>query len=147
MDSVRNILNKKGRNVWTISPEATVYQGLEMMADKNVGALVVVDNNGKVVGIFSERDYARKIILKGKSSVNTSIGDLMVKDVIYVTPETTIDECMALMSEKHIRHLPVIKDDDLFGIISIGDVVNHIIKQQKFKIRELEKYITGGYRL
>lgn len=146
MNSVRQILSLKGRNVWTISAYATVYEGLQILADKNIGAAPVVDE-GNLVGIFSERDYARKVILKGKSSINTSIGELMVREVISVSPEDSIEECMALMSEKHIRHLPVLKDNELIGLISIGDVVKHIIKHQKFTIRELEKYITGGYRL
>ena len=146
MNNVRQILEVKGRSVEAVSPNETVYEGLQKLADKNIGALVVVEN-GKMVGIFSERDYARKVILKGKSSMNTTIGELMVKEVLYVSPDNTIDECMALMSENHIRHLPVLKDEELLGLISIGDVVKHKIKQQKFKIRELEKYITGGYRL
>lgn len=146
MDSVRQLLRTKGGNVWTISPDATVYQALEFMAEKDIGALVVTQDE-EVVGIFSERDYARKVILQGKSSMNTSVGELMVKQVYYVSPENTIEDCMSLMTEKRIRHLPVLKDKELVGLISIGDVVNQVIKHQKFKIRELEKYITGGYRL
>lgn len=146
MDSVRQLLRTKGGNVWTISPDATVYQALEFMAEKDIGALVVTQD-GEVVGIFSERDYARKVILHGKSSMNTSVGELMVKQVYYVSPENTIEDCMSLMTEKRVRHLPVLKDKELVGLISIGDVVNQVIKHQKFKIRELEKYITGGYRL
>lgn len=146
MDSVRQLLRTKGGNVWTISPDATVYQALEFMAEKDIGALIVTQD-GEVVGIFSERDYARKVILQGKSSMNTSVGELMVKQVYYVSPENTIEDCMSLMTEKRIRHLPVLKDKELVGLISIGDVVNQVIKHQKFKIRELEKYITGGYRL
>lgn len=146
MDSVRQLLRTKGSSVWTISPDATVYEALEFMADKDIGALVVT-KDGEVVGMFSERDYARKVILKGKSSMNTSVGELMVKQVYYVSPENTIEDCMGLMTEKHIRHLPVLKDKELIGLVSIGDVVNQVIKHQKFKIRELEKYITGGYRL
>ena len=146
MNNVRQILEVKGRNVDTISPNETVYEGLQKLADKNIGALVVAEK-GRMVGIFSERDYARKVILKGKSSINTTVGELMVKEVVFVTPDNSIEECMAIMSENHIRHLPVLKDEELVGLISIGDVVKHIIKQQKFKIRELEKYITGGYRL
>lgn len=144
MNHVRNILKNKGSNVWTISPRNTVYQALEMMADKDVGALLVMDNK-KVVGVFSERDYARKVILKGKSSVNTTVGELMSKNVFYVTPDDTIDECMAIMSEKRIRHLPVIENEELLGLVSIGDVVNHVISHQEFKIQELKKYITGSY--
>lgn len=146
MNNVRQLLEVKGRNVWFISSTSTVYEGLQLLAEKNIGAVPVVDE-GKLVGIFSERDYARKVILKGISSINTSIGELMVREVVYVSPEDSIDQCMSLMSEKHIRHLPVLIDNELIGIISIGDVVKHIIKHQKFTIRELEKYITGGYRL
>ena len=146
MDNVRQLLRTKGSSVWTVSPDSTVYQALELMAEKDIGALVVT-KDGEVIGMFSERDYARKIILKGKSSMNTTVGELMSKQVFYVTPENTIEECMGIMTQKHIRHLPVIKEKELIGLISIGDVVNQVIKHQKFKIRELEKYITGGYRL
>lgn len=144
MNSVRHVLKEKGTNVWTISPNQTVYQALELMAEKDVGALIVSEGN-KVLGIFSERDYARKVILKGISSVNTNVSKLMVKEVIYVTQDQSIDECMALMTENRIRHLPVIENDELIGLISIGDVVNHIISLQEFKINELKKYITGSY--
>ncbi len=146
MEKVKQLLKIKGNTVWTISPDATVYQALELMAEKDVGALVVTEKE-KVVGMFSERDYARKIILKGKSSMNTTVGELMATQIYYVSPDDSIEECMKLMTEKRIRHLPVIENEELVGLISIGDVVNHIIKSQKFKIRELEKYITGGYRL
>lgn len=144
MNSVGQLLKEKGNNVWTISPNKTVYQALEFMAEKDVGALLVTEGD-KVMGIFSERDYARKIILKGKSSVNTTISQLMVKEVIYVTPNQSIDDCMALMTENRIRHLPVIENDKLIGLVSIGDVVSHIISIQEFKINELKKYITGSY--
>ena len=144
MNSVGQLLKQKGNNVWTISPNKTVYQALEFMAEKDVGALLVTEGD-KVMGIFSERDYARKIILKGKSSVNTTISQLMVKEVIYVTPNQSIDDCMALMTENRIRHLPVIEDGKLIGLVSIGDVVSHIISIQEFKINELKKYITGSY--
>ena len=146
MNDVKEILKVKGKEIFTISPNITVFNALEILAERNIGALVVTEND-KVVGIFSERDYARKIILKGKSSMDTTVSELMTKDVLYVAPTDSIDECMALMSENHIRHLPVIKDEELVGVISIGDVVKHIIKHQKFQIRELEKYIKGGYRL
>ena len=146
MNDVKEILKVKGKEVFTIQPDTTVFDALKILAEKNIGALVVSEKE-KVVGIFSERDYARKIILKGKSSIDTTVSDLMTKDVLYVSPNHSIDECMTLMSENHIRHLPVIKDEELVGVISIGDVVKHIIKHQKFQIRELEKYIKGGYRL
>jgi CBS domain-containing protein len=114
------------------------------MANKNVGALLVIDK-GKVVGIFSERDYARKVILKGKSSKETSVGELMTQKVLYINPGDTMENCMALMTAKRIRHLPVMENDQLIGIVSIGDVVKHLISDQQFTIRELEKYITGNY--
>ena len=146
MNNVKEIIKVKGDEVFTISPNITVFEALKILADKNIGALVVTEQD-KVVGIFSERDYARKIILKGKSSIDTTVSELMTTDVLYVTSSDSIDECMNLMSEKHIRHLPVIEDEKLVAVISIGDVVKHIIKHQKFQIRELEKYIKGGYRL
>ena len=146
MNNVKEIIKVKGDEVFTISPNITVFEALKILADKNIGALVVTEQD-KVVGIFSERDYARKIILKGKSSVDTTVSELMTTDVLYVTSSDSIDDCMNLMSEKHIRHLPVIDDEKLVAVISIGDVVKHIIKHQKFQIRELEKYIKGGYRL
>ena len=146
MNNVIEILKVKGSETFTISPNITVFDALKILAEKNIGALVVTEND-KLVGIFSERDYARKIILKGKSSIDTTISELMTRDVLYVSPKDSIDECMALMSENHIRHLPVMEDGKLVGVISIGDVVKHIIKHQKFQIRELEKYIKGGYRL
>jgi len=146
MNNVAEIIKLKGNEVFTISPNITVFDALIILAEKNIGALVVTKNE-KVVGIFSERDYARKIILKGKSSIVTTVNELMTTDVLYVSQEDTIDACMDLMSENHIRHLPVIENEKLVAIISIGDVVKHIIKHQKFQIRELEKYIKGGYRL
>ncbi len=146
MNNVAEIIKLKGNEVFTISPNITVFDALKILAEKNIGALVVTKNE-KVVGIFSERDYARKIILKGKSSIVTTVNELMTTDVLYVSQEASIDECMDLMSENHIRHLPVIEDEKLVAVISIGDVVKHIIKHQKFQIRELEKYIKGGYRL
>ncbi len=146
MNNVAEIIKLKGNEVFTISPNITVFDALKILAEKNIGALVVTKNE-KVVGIFSERDYARKIILKGKSSIVTTVNELMTTDVLFVSQEASIDECMDLMSENHIRHLPVIEDEKLVAVISIGDVVKHIIKHQKFQIRELEKYIKGGYRL
>jgi len=146
MNNVAEIIKLKGNEVFTISPNITVFDALKILAEKNIGALVVTKNE-KVVGIFSERDYARKIILKGKSSIVTTVNELMTTNVLYVSQEASIDECMDLMSEKHIRHLPVIENEKLIAVISIGDVVKHIIKHQKFQIRELEKYIKGGYRL
>ncbi len=146
MNTVKQLLQTKGSNIWSIVPQASVYEALQMMADKNVGALLVIEE-GKIVGIFSERDYARKIILKGKSSKDISVGEVMIQEVFYISPGDTLEDCMALMTVKHIRHLPVLENDQLIGIVTLGDVVTQIISDQKFKIQELEKYITGGYKV
>jgi len=144
MITVRQLLQTKGNQIWSIQPQSTVYDALQLMSDKNVGALLVIEKE-KPVGIFSERDYARKVILKGKSSKSTTVGELMTREILYVSPDDTIESCMALMTKKRTRHLPVFEDDKLVGIVSIGDVVNHIISDREFTIRQLEKYITGGY--
>jgi CBS domain-containing protein len=144
MPSVRQILKDKGSEVWSIQPHATVYEALEMMAVRNVGALVVLEH-GKVAGIFSERDYARRVALAGKSSRNTAVGDLMTRDVLYVGPDDTLETCMALMTAKRVRHLPVLDEGHLLGLVSIGDVVKEIISDREFQIRELEHYIRGSY--
>jgi CBS domain-containing protein len=144
MYTVRQLLKVKGGAVWSIAPEATVYEALQLMADKNIGALVVVKDR-KVVGIFSERDYARKVILHGKSSKTVTVGELMTKEVLYVSPDDTIENCMALMTAKRARHLPVLENSHLVGVVSIGDVVKEIISDREFTIQQLEKYITGGY--
>jgi len=146
MHNIATLLEAKGKEIWTIEPGQTAFKALETMAQKNVGALLVVDR-GKLVGIFSERDYARKVILKGKSSKETKVGELMTQDVFYASPEDTLQESMALMAAKHIRHMPVLVDDRLIGMISLGDVVKQIISEQKFRIKELEKYISGGYEI
>jgi CBS domain-containing protein len=142
MGTVRNILQVKGNAVHSVSPDTSVYDALESLEEKNLGALVVVDN-GKLVGIFTERDYARKVILKGRSSKDTIVRDIMSGHPIYVTPDTTIEGCMHLMTNKFIRHLPVIDRDELIGVISIGDVVKFVIKEKDFIIENLEHYITG----
>jgi CBS domain-containing protein len=142
MRLIREVLQLKGSEVWTTTPDTPVYEALKLMAEKEVGALVVVDN-GQVVGILSERDYARKVILKGKTSMETPVRDIMTSRVFYVQPEQTIEECMALMTDKRVRHLPVLSGDQLTGIISIGDVVKEIISEQKVYIRDLENYIVG----
>lgn len=143
MASVFEILRNKGETVWTIQETDTVYKGLQVMAEKDVGALVVLNSHGNVVGLFSERDYARKVILMGKSSLTTYIKDLMVSKIHVVTSQDSIELCMKLMTESHVRHLPVMEDGKLKGLVSIGDVVNHLIKDQKFQIKELTRYITG----
>lgn len=143
MHTVGQILRKKGHDVWSIGPDAMVYEALEMMAEKNIGALVVLEED-ELVGIFSERDYARKVVLQGKTSRQTQIREVMTSRVNYVHPEQTTDECMALMTSKHIRHLPVLDESDrLVGVISIGDVVKAIISDQEFVIEQLENYIKG----
>jgi len=139
---VKNLLNTKGDEVWSVSPESSVFDALNLLAKKDIGALIVMEGK-KIKGMFSERDYARKIILKGKSSKETRVKDIMSEKVLYVTPERTIEECMALMTTEHIRHLPVIEEGKLIGVISIGDVVKAIISDQKFVIEQMEKYITG----
>ena len=143
MRTVAMILQQKGHDVWSISPKATVFEALRLMAEKNVGALLVVQED-QCVGIVSERDYARKVVLHGRSSRNTPVGKIMTKRVFYVQPQQTLDECMALMTEKRIRHLPVISQSDLVGVISIGDVVKHIIDEQGNIIEHLEGYIVGS---
>ncbi len=144
MNTVKEILESKGWEVWAVGPEASAYEALEIMADKDVGALMVVDG-GRPVGIFSERDYARKVILKGKSSKNTPVRELMTGELVFVNPESTVNECMALMTERRARHLPVIERGMLRGVVSIGDVVKEVISNQDFKIREMEKYILTGH--
>lgn len=142
MGAVRNILQAKGHTTFSITPYTSVYQALEIMVEKNVSSLVVMHEE-KLTGIFTERDYARKVILKGKSSRDTPVGDIMSGNVITVTPDSTIDECMQLMTGKFIRHLPVIEENKLIGIVSIGDVVKYIIEEQKFIIENMEHYIGG----
>ncbi len=144
MGKVRNILQIKGNNTFAVQPATTVYQALELMVEKNIGALLVSDQ-GKFVGIFTERDYARKVILKGKTSKETLIGEIMTENPVTVSPDTSIDDCMKIMTDKFIRHLPVIQDGNLLGLISIGDVVKFIIDEQRYIIEDLEHYITGHY--
>lgn len=143
MGTVSNILKAKGNATFSISPEITVYKALELMVEKNVSALLVQENE-KLVGIFTERDYARKVILKGKASMDTKIREIMTEDVVTVAPNSSIDSCMRLMTSRYIRHLPVVENDILVGIISIGDVVKYVIEDQKFIIQNMEHYITGG---
>ncbi len=146
MITVKDMLDQKGHKAWTIGPEAKVLEALDLMARKGIGALIVVDKEEEVAGIISERDYARKIILMGRQSQDTPVKDIMTKEVYGVHFETTAEECMALMTDKHIRHLPVCKDGKLAGVISIGDVVKAIMTQQKVTIENLENYIMGKYQ-
>ena len=144
MYTVRHLLQEKGNKVWTINPKATVYEVLELMANHNIGAVVVATGD-KVLGMFTERDYSRKVVLKGRASKTTAVGELMTTEVLYISPDDTIENCMALMTEHRLRHLPVMENGKLGGIISIGDVVKSIISDREFMIRELERYITGGH--
>ena len=141
-DSVESILKQKPGNVWSISPDRSVYEAIQEMADKQVGALLVM-SEGALVGILSERDYARKVILQGRSSKDTPVSDIMTSPVLFVTPVNTLDECMALMTAHRIRHLPVMKGQQVVGVVSIGDLVKWIISAQEETIRHLEHYITG----
>lgn len=141
MGKVRDILRTKGNKVYSVEPSIMVFQAIELMCEKNIGGLLIVEN-GKLEGIFTERDYARKLILKGKSSKNTPISELMTKNPIVITPDNSIEDCMDLMTGKFIRHLPVVEGDQLVGLISIGDVVKHIIEEQKDIIEHLENYIS-----
>jgi CBS domain-containing protein len=143
MTTVRQLLQAKNAEVWTIRPEALVYDALQTMAEKDVGALPVIEG-GEIVGIFSERDYARKVVLKGKSSRTSPVREMMTARVLFVSPAETVEECMKLMTEKRVRHLPVLEEGRLVGIVSIGDAVKKVIADQQFTIEVLEKYITGG---
>ena len=142
MKRVREILEVKGRDVWSIGPDASVFDALKLMAEKDVGALVVLDG-GNLVGIISERDYARKIALLGRASLTTQVKEIMTIGLVCVAPEQNVDECMALVTEKRIRHLPVLENGKLIGLISIGDLVKSIITEQQFIIEQLERYIKG----
>jgi len=144
MKTVRDILKTKRKEVWSVSPNSTVFEALKLMGDKEIGALMVMEGD-KAVGIISERDYARKVILKGKSSKETLVKEIMTANMISVKPETTVEECMILITAKRIRHLPVFEKDKFVGIISIGDVVKSIISEQERLIEQLSDYIAGKY--
>jgi signal-transduction protein with cAMP-binding, CBS, and nucleotidyltransferase domain len=144
MTTIAQLLNAKGKQIWSVEPKATIFQALEIMSEKGIGALLVMED-GKLKGIFSERDYARKVILKGKSSKETPVGELMTKKVFYIDPQKTTNDCMAMMTAKRIRHVPVIEDNQVMGIVTIGDVVNQIISEQEVTINHLENYITGSH--
>src|SRR6478609_4044244 len=141
MAKVRNILQSKGHAIFSVDSSTFVYRAIELMCEKNIGGLLIVDD-GKLSGIFTERDYARKLILKGKSSKDTPISELMTKNPFTVSPDNSIEDCMNLMTDKHIRHLPVVDGDKLIGMISIGDVVKSVIREQKGIIEHLESYIN-----
>lgn len=141
--TVKEILNAKGYDVWSIPPDATVFEALTEMAQKDVGALTVMVGD-QLVGIISERDYARKVILQGKTSRTTLVSEIMTPRVICVNPEHTVEECMALLTGRRIRHLPVLSGDRVIGMVSIGDLVNSIISEQQFMIEQLEQFIGGA---
>lgn len=143
-DSVRAVLNQKGDQVWSVSPDATVYDAVAMMAEKNIGAVLVMEGD-RLLGILSERDYSRKIVLKGKMSKETLVREIMASPVVTVTPANTIEDCMRLMTDKRVRHLPVIENDKVVGVVSIGNLVNWIITSQSATIDQMERYITGDY--
>jgi CBS domain-containing protein len=143
MTTVAQLLSAKGQDIWSVSPDASVYTAIELMADKQVGALLVVHDQ-HVAGIVSERDYARKVILQGKSSQTTLVREIMTDKVYFVRPEQSIEDCMALMTARRIRHLPVLQDDRLLGVVSIGDVVKALLADRDVRIEQLEQYITGS---
>ena len=140
--TIRHLLEQKGRNVWTIDPDATVLDAVAKMADKDVGSLVVMDGE-KLVGIITERHYSRNVVLKGKTSPTTLVREIMETNVIHVRPEQSVELCMALMTNKRVRHLPVVEDTKLIGIVSIGDLLKHIISKKEFALDQLEHYIQG----
>ncbi len=142
MKSVRDILKLKGSEVWCVEPDATVFQALQRMAEKEVGALVVTEG-AQVVGLITEREYAREVVLQGRTSPTTLVKEIMTRPVVYIHLDQAIEECMALMTEKRTRHLPVIEDGKLVGLISIGDIVKSIIADQQFLIEQLVRYISG----
>lgn len=141
MARVKQLLQGKGHDVWSIGPEASVYDAIAKMAQEEVGALVVLEGES-LIGVVSERDYARKVVLQGRSSRDTKIKDIMTTRVAYARPDQSVEDCMAMMTEKRIRHLPVMEGDKLLGVISIGDLVKFIIEEQKHVIEQLEQYIS-----
>ncbi len=142
MRTVQQLIDEKGHDILSIGPDDSVFDAIQKMAKANIGALMVIEGD-RPVGIFTERDYARNVILQGKSSPTTPVRDIMTARVVYARPEQTVEQCMAVMTEKHIRHLPVLRDEKLIGMISIGDLVKSIIADQKFTIEQLEQFIHG----
>jgi CBS domain-containing protein len=140
--AIREILSYKGNAVWSISPEATVFEAIQLMSDKNVGALLVIEKE-KLVGIISERDYTRNIVLKGKSSKQTPVKEIISRNIIHVTPSHTVEDCLRLMTDNRVRHLPVLDGESIIGVVSIGDLVNWIISAQTSTIHQLQTYIAG----
>lgn len=142
MQTVKQVIEHKGTQIWSIRPDDSVYKAIELMAEKGIGALIVMQQ-GVVVGIVSERDYARKVILKGRSSKETQVKDIMTEPVIHAKPDSDIQDCMSLMTQNRIRHLPIMKEGNLLGMISIGDLVRATIADQQYLIEQLESYITS----
>ena len=142
MKTIKQLLENKGSKILSIDPNSSVFDAIKSMANHHIGSLIVMQN-GRLVGIITERDYSRNVVLKGKSSVNTAVKDIMTKNVLCTKPEQTVEEAMALMTDKRVRHLPVIENGDVLGIISIGDLVKTIISEQKHIIEQLEHYING----
>ena len=142
VDKIGSVLDRKGRDIWSVAPDTSVYDAIALMSEKQVGALLVLSEGG-LIGIISERDYARKVILKGKASRETYVWEIMSQPVICVPPECTVEQTMALMTEKRVRHLPVVEDETVVGVISIGDVVRAIIEEKEYYIQQLTSYITA----
>lgn len=143
MRTVRDLVGAKGRDIWSVRPTDTVYTALQLMAERNVGAVLVIDHNGALVGVLSERDYARKVVLQGQTSRETLVADIMTDKVICISDERTIEEAMGVMTSARIRHLPVMHGDQLIGVVSIGDIGKAIMSNQGFLIEQLEKYICA----
>ena len=143
-EPVRSLIRTKGRNIWSIGPDETVFRAIELMSEKQIGCLVVL-TGGQLSGIVSERDYARKVILKGRSSAQTRVREIMTSPVLFVTPEKTVADSMRLMTNRRVRHLPVLEGDSVIGMLSIGDLVNWVITSQQQTIRHLHNYIAGNY--
>lgn len=142
--TISSILKQKGAQVWTVSPESTVFEAIQLMSEKDVGSLLVV-TTGKLLGVVSERDYTRKVALKGKASKETKVREIIASTVIAVSPDYTIEHCMRIMTENRVRHLPVLEGESILGVVSIGDLVNWIISAQNEAISQLENYISGQY--
>ena len=145
MKQVNDLLNSKGREIWSLSPDATVYEAIEMMAEKGVGALLVIEDGRHLIGIVSERDYARKVMLRGKKSSETKVSDIMSSNLTVTHPSEGVEQCLRAMTDKRIRHLPVLDGGKVIGVVSIGDLVKYVISCQSATIAHLEHYISGGY--